>query len=187
MTRKKLTRQQIKQAILTSLSQDLLEPKYRALLTAQDAPERGHCAVATEAFYYLAGGRKAGFMPVVCGYDVDSNGKMHFGAASGKPSIRRETHWWLCGPAGGERGKGEIVDITAKQFLSPFPYQHGHNTGFMQPQQKPSKRAQIVMDRVMAKLGKAALGTFRRDHIEGFQKNAAGCAQNKKAGLRLRF
>ncbi len=165
-----LTYVQIKRAIISSLDSSLLEKKYRELLKAGDPPEKGHCAVATEAFYHLAGGRKAGFMPVVCSYDVSDSGKMHFGFPSGK--MRRDTHWWLRGPNGRERGTGKILDITAGQFAMPFPYEHGRNTGFMQPQQKPSRRAQIVIDRVISKLGKAALDEFRRAQISSFQKAA---------------
>ena len=166
MTSRKLTYSQIKKAIIASLSDDLLESKYRSLLIETDPPETGHCAVATEAFYYLAGGRDAGFMPVVCGYDVDAKGEMHFGAASGKQDMRRETHWWVRGPHNGQRGQGEIFDVTVNQYPEPFPYRHGRNTGFMQPQQKPSRRAQIAMDRVVLKLGKTVLDEFRKGNIQ---------------------
>ncbi len=191
MTDQKLTYAQVKRAIIASLTADLLEPKWRALVSPDDPPEAGHCAVATEAFYYLAGGRAAGFMPVVCGYDADEAGHMHFGAERGqhqgahKGSMRethRETHWWVRGPANGVRGKGRIFDVTAGQYPAPFPYQHGRNTGFMQPQQKPSKRAQTVMDRVAARLGRAALDAYRRDNIRRFgtPQTARPAAAHKK-------
>ncbi len=154
-------------AILASLSPDLLEPKYRAQLAEGSPPEMGHCAVATEAFYYLAGGREAGFMPVVCGYDVDTKGRRHFDGA--KPDRRRETHWWVRGPLKGERGKGRVIDITARQFSEAFPYERGHNTGFMQPQKKPSKRAQVVMDRVEEKLGRPALDAFKQENLNSIR------------------
>ncbi len=191
MTDNKLTYAQVKRAILASLTPDLLEPKWRALVSPDDPPESGHCAVATEAFYYLAGGRAAGFMPVVCGYDADDAGNMRFGAERGKhkgthkDSMRathRETHWWVRGPASGVRGKGRIFDVTAGQYPDPFPYQHGRNTGFMQPQQKPSKRAQTVMDRVAERLGRAALEAYKRENIHRFKtaQNVHAAPPHKK-------
>lgn len=170
MTLKSLTYAEVKAAIIASLTPDLLEKKWLAFIAAGDPPESGHCAVATEAFYYLAGGREAGYMPVVCGYDADDNGNMYFGAARGtRAEAHPETHWWTRGPAGGARGKGEIFDVTAGQYPAPFPYQHGHNTGFMQPQRIPSRRAQTVMNRVAEKLGAAALANFRDGNIARFQ------------------
>ena len=65
---KALTFSDIKRAIIDSLTPDLLEKKYAAQLSPDDPKETGHCAVASEAFYHLAGGKQAGFIPVVCGY-----------------------------------------------------------------------------------------------------------------------
>jgi len=158
----------LRKAIIDSLSDDLLEPKWRALIDKNDPPEKGHCAIASEALYHMLGGREAGFMPVVCGYDVDPQGGMHYGPASGKQGWRRETHWWVRGPKGGLRGMGDILDVTAGQYPLSFPYRFGRNTGFMQPQQKPSKRAQIVIDRVAQKLGKGVLEALRRENIRRF-------------------
>jgi hypothetical protein len=160
---------EIRRAIIASLSPDLLERKYREQLAPDDPPETGHCAVASEAFYHIAGGRKAGFMPVVCGYASDGQGKMKFGAekieALKNSSWHKETHWWVRGPKEGRRGQGRILDVTARQYPEAFPYEQGHNTGFMQPQQKPSKRAQVVIDRVTELLGDDALKRYREANI----------------------
>lgn len=163
----------IRRAIIDSLTPDLLEKQYREQLTPADPPETGHCAVATEAFYYIAGGRAAGFMPVVCGYAADGKGNMKFGAekleALKTAGWHKETHWWVRGPKDGKRGGGQVFDVTAGQYPEAYPYQQGHNTGFMQPQQKPSKRAQIVIDRVTEKLGAAALQCYARGNIAVFR------------------
>jgi hypothetical protein len=171
---KTLTFDEIKRAIIASLSPDLLEKQYRDKLSPDDPPETGHCAVASEAFYYIAGGRQAGFMPVVCGYAANDKGRMKFGAEKAEapktPGWEKETHWWVKGPRDGRRGAGTIFDVTARQYPEPFPYGNGHNTGFMQPQQKPSKRAQCVIDRVTEKLGAQALKNYREANISAFRK-----------------
>ncbi len=182
-----LSTHDIKNALVSCLTPDLLEPKYRALVTADDPPESGHCAVATEAFYHLAGGKSAGFIPVVCRYDVDaSTGSLIFSSSKENDGLRRETHWWTRGPAGAARGMGDIVDVTSGQYAHAFPYEKGHNTGFMQPQQKPSKRAQILIDRVTQLLGAKALEGFKIRNIRAYQKaqlhsTAAKQPQKRKA------
>ena len=184
----------IKRAIIDALTPDLLSAQYRAGLKDGDPVETGHCAVASEAFYHIAGGKAAGFMPVVCGYTVTPDGKMHYGADRAQAEretpnnfVRetridfvRETHWWIRGPKGGKRGAGDIFDVTARQYDFPFPYENGHNTGFMQPQQKPSKRAQVVIDRVSAKLGAQKLEAYRRANIAAFQKQLAAASRPQK-------
>ena len=167
---------EIKRAFIDALTPDLLTAQYRAGLSPSDPVETGHCAVASEAFYHLAGGKAAGFMPVVCGYTVMQDGRMIYGAARADAEknaggyFARETHWWIRGPKGGKRGAGEVFDVTAAQYAFPFPYQNGHNTGFMQPQQKPSKRAQVVIDRVIEKLGADTLDAYRRANIIAFHR-----------------
>lgn len=171
-----LTFKDIKRAIIDSLSPDLLTPQYRAALSPDDPPETGHCAVASEAFYHIAGGKQAGFMPVVCGYSTfDSNDSKRLifdpaaRAAANKKGAVCETHWWIRGEKNGQRGAGNIFDVTAAQYPFAFPYEKGRNTGFMQPQQKPSKRAQIVIDRVTEKLGAEKLAAYRQKNISVFQ------------------
>jgi len=184
----------IKRAIIDALSPDLLSAQYRAGLKDGAAPETGHCAVASEAFYHIAGGKAAGFMPVVCGYTVTPDGKMYYGARRAKAEremshnpVRetqldfvRETHWWIRGPKDGKRGAGAVFDVTAGQYDFSFPYENGHNTGFMQPQQKPSKRAQVVIDRVVQKLGAQKLDAYRRANIAAFQKRTKAASPSPR-------
>ena len=168
---KALTFSDIKRAIIDSLTPDLLEKKYAAQLSPDDPKETGHCAVASEAFYHLAGGKQAGFIPVVCGYAANDKGEMKFGherTVAVQQGWRSETHWWIRGPKNGQRGKGAIFDVTAGQYPEAYPYENGHNTGFMQPQQKPSKRAQIIIDRVTEKLGAQALTLYKQANIRAY-------------------
>ena len=84
-------------------------------------PYAGHCYVASEAYYHLMGGRDVGLRPQV---------------------IRHEgsTHWYL------RDGDDNVIDLTAEQFESTVPYESGRGCGFLT--KAPSKRAQIVIDRV---------------------------------------
>ena len=55
------------------------------------------------------------------------------------------THWWLV-----NRQHGAILDPTAEQYLPEKPpYHWGRGSGFLTV--KPSKRAQIVIDRIRDK------------------------------------
>jgi hypothetical protein len=178
-----LTFAELKRAIIESCTPDLLEKKYREQLSPSDPRETGHCAVASEAFYHLAGGKKAGFIPVVCGYAEDNKGNMKF-KADIQPALqagwKKQTHWWIRGPEGAARGGGKIFDITSGQYDAPYPYQNGHNTGFMQPQQKPSKRAQIVIDRVAEKIGAARLEAYKQANLKAYAQ-AGECLPTHKS------
>lgn len=171
-----LSFEDIRRAIIDSLSPELLEKKYAATLTAEDPPETGHCAVASEAFYHLAGGKAAGFVPAVCSYALRDDGSMAFGAEKQEllaAGARRETHWWVRGPHHDQAGAGAIFDVTQRQYRGAFPYAEGHNTGFMQPQRKASKRAQVVIDRVTQKLGAGRLEEYKLSRIQAYQKQRA--------------
>ena len=83
----------------------------------------GYCDVASEAFYYLAGGKSSGWKPIHVAHEA-------------------ATHWWLI-----DR-QGRILDLTREQFRDPFPYAKGQGGGFLT--REPSKRAQVVIERVKA-------------------------------------
>lgn len=108
------------------LSIDLLSPRYKKIVTKSDHFTTGHCAIATEALYYILGGKKKGFAPKVFSY-IENGSKF--------------THWWLVNE------NDEIIDPTAEQYNGFTNYHLGRRIGFMQPQKKPSKRAQILIDR----------------------------------------
>jgi hypothetical protein len=94
--------------IQDSLSDDLLSPAYRKV--KEQHPEAneafGHCYVATEAAYYLLGGKEEGWSPQfvrVAGY----------------------AHWYL------KHQSGFIYDPTASQFKIAIPYHLGKGKGFL--------------------------------------------------------
>ncbi len=85
----------------------------------------GHCYVASEAAYHLLGGKNAGIKPC---------------------SIKHEgcTHWFL-------NWNGEIIDLTVEQFDEIPKYEKARGRGFLT--KLPSKRAQILISRVLKRLG----------------------------------
>lgn len=115
--------------------QKVLTPELRnadwAGKAVEDAnPLFGLCYVASEALYYLLGGKEAGWTPNVLSHDS-------------WPQVlgEGETHWFL------RHESGAIADPTAAQFKGkPIPYEQGRGNGFLTKQ--PSKRASIVIERV---------------------------------------
>lgn len=83
-------------------------------------PLAGHCYVASEAMYHLMGGKDSGLTPQFINHE-------------GSP------HWFL------KSDSGIVYDLTAGQFETPVPYDQARGCGFLTS--KPSKRAQIVIDR----------------------------------------
>jgi len=87
----------------------------------------GHCYAASEAMYYLTGGKSI-WTPCNIKYDNGS------------------THWWLR-----RKSDGLIVDPTLDQFILQGKnpdYEMGKGRGFM-PQ---SDRSKVIIDRIMCKL-----------------------------------
>jgi hypothetical protein len=90
-------------AVSSVISKELIE----AVRSWFDDPH-GWCYTASEALYYLAGGKEAGLKPMRATVMVDGV---------------KVSHWWLS-------DNGEIVDVTADQFDFPFPYETGKGCGF---------------------------------------------------------
>lgn len=112
--------------IKKSLTPDLLKDEFWRERNRLE-PMAGHCYVASEAYYHLCGQRCKPY--VISGIEV---GRFK----------TRISHWFL-------RCKGgEIIDITASQFPSLPPYDKAKGCGFLTKQ--PSKRAQVVIERVKA-------------------------------------
>lgn len=105
-----------------NLTPDLLKGRWAA---SQSHPLQGHCYVASEALWHLLPD-KSDWVPT-CASFTDDKGKA--------------THWWLRHKVTGER-----LDPTAAQFPAGPPYELGRGSGFLTSQ--PSKRAQIVIDRI---------------------------------------
>ncbi len=105
-------------AIISSLSDELRKPPYRG----NPNPLAGHCYVASEAFFHLAGGQER-FTPMVT-------------------RVPGGTHWFLK-----DKETGEIVDLTAGQFDFAVDYESARGTGFLT--KSPSRRAQEVIRRAV--------------------------------------
>jgi hypothetical protein len=103
------------------LDPSLLKPVFRKQVEAGAHPMTGHCYVASEALYHMMGGKSAGLKPM----------SVNMGDC---------VHWWI------QTAEGEVLDPTADQFDRPVPYGSGRARGFLTKQ--PSKRAQVVIDRI---------------------------------------
>jgi hypothetical protein len=109
------------------LTKDLLTSKYKEI--AKNHTE-GHCYAASEALFYLLGGKHNGFTPQVATFEKNG-GKL--------------THWWI------KDSKGKVLDPTSEQFyasnMTP-PYDVGKNIGFLT--KYPSKRARTIIERIVS-------------------------------------
>ncbi|MBX9666071.1 MAG: hypothetical protein K2X93_00575 [Candidatus Obscuribacterales bacterium] len=119
-------------AIVASLTPDLVLPEFRFL--QEKSPLGGHCYAATEAMYYMLGGRDSGYMPA----SVMHEGTKHYFLKK-----RQE-----------KDGKAPPIDLTAGQFKTPVPYEKGRGSCYRQT--KPGKRAAVLIERAEALLAKAA-------------------------------
>ena len=128
--------------VQSGLSQDLLNKEWQAKNIASGNPLVGHCYVAAEALFHRLGGKKAGWQSYVLNHKVWPEG-----LAEG------ETHWFL------KHQSGRIADPTELQFDGqPIAYDRGVACGFLT--QKPSKRAQTVLSRIIEKLKRFANPDF---------------------------
>ena len=114
------------QKVKSVLTDDLLSPKWKKIVSKEDNhPTSGHCYAASEALYHLLGGKEAGFKPQIGKTDENT------------------THWWLID------SDNKILDPTSEQFFYKNqipPYNNARGSGFLT--KNPSKRAQIIIDRV---------------------------------------
>jgi len=184
-TTSELTMTQVKNAIRKCLSPDLLSAEWRAQVDPAANKVAGHCTVASEAFFYFVGGRKAGYSPAVCTYYKSPRGKLTYkglsDAAIKRGKWQRQTHWWVQGPKGTQKGAGRVHDLTSAQFDFDFPYENGRRWPFQQPRGGPTLRAEELINRVEKLLGKDALDTFRNAQITRWEERQAK-AENAYSG-----
>ena len=109
------------------LTPELLPPEWQN----HPHPMGGYCYVASEALYYLLGGREAGL------------------TAKRAPCEGGE-HWWLEGPG------AKLIDATADQFEDDFAYGEGVASEFLTSE--PSPRALEIISRVRAAAGSHVAG-----------------------------
>jgi hypothetical protein len=102
-----------------NLSNDLRKKEYQQ----NPNPMAGHCYVASEALFFLLGGKQAGLKPMRIQHE-------------------KSMHWFLLDY------DGTIIDATSDQFQTPVPYEKGIGNGFLTKQ--PSKRAKTLLSKIMA-------------------------------------
>jgi hypothetical protein len=109
----------VESKIVGCLSDDLRRAPYKG----HPNRLRGHCYVASESYFHIKGGKRAGLKP------------MH---------IRHEgaPHWFIVD------AMGNVTDLTAGQFKTPVPYYLAKGKGFLTA--APSARAAEVIRRVKA-------------------------------------
>jgi hypothetical protein len=131
--------------VRSALTPELLKSSHKG---QGRGPTAGHCYVASQALWHALGGKKSGYTP-------------HVGPAPGGG-----THWWLV-----DDKTDKVLDPTSDQFPS-YDYSKGVGKGFLT--REPSKRAQVVLDR----MGSPNVATSEGySAIKGF---CAVAAQSKK-------
>lgn len=115
---------EVVRAVQRCLHPGLLKPEHRRRaerVPKERRPLAGHCAVASEAVYFMLGGKRAGWKPATLRVSGDV------------------VHWFL------QHKDGRVVDPTAGQFACAVDYSKGRGRGFPTPGAKPSKRARAVI------------------------------------------
>jgi hypothetical protein len=116
--------EQLGKLIVAQLTPDLLAPQFSKMSQAERNSLFGHCYVASESLYHLAGAKRSGLRP------------RRVRIADG------HWHWWLV-----DR-EGNVIDLTAGQFENPPDYAAGVRAAFLS--KRPSVRAKKLMARVVA-------------------------------------
>ena len=118
--------------IRNALSDDLLKPnwkKQKKLIDPLSTNHKinyqvyGHCYIASEALYYLLGGKDSGYVPQVI-------------------TVNNGTHWFL------KNKQNDILDPTFDQFNFKINYSKSRGCGFLTKQ--PSKRTQQLLNKILA-------------------------------------
>lgn len=170
---KKITKGDLIRAIQKSCTPELRNEEWAQRSGSRDHPLKGLCAVATQAFYHLAGGKAAGYKMYAANSYEDRKGCVVYTPPS--KTTTRDRHWWAQGPSkDGARGEGAVEDLTAAQFPGKdFVYDYARGKGTFPMNKKEGQltdRAAIVVERVTKILGKPALEQFRNQQIGSFEK-----------------
>lgn len=125
----------IAEKIRNALTPDLLKPKWRRIAEQKNCRVTGHCYAASEAVFHLLGGAKAGWVPQVLSHKTWPKGLK-----------AGQTHWFIK-----NYRTGAVIDATSEQFLPLVPdYPAATGSGFLT--REPSKRASVIMERVLASI-----------------------------------
>lgn len=114
---------EFRKIIVDNLTDELLDKKHLQMRKGNPNLHKtfGHCYVASEAAYYLLGGKESGWKPCYI---------KHIG----------RSHWYL------QHESGAVLDLTKEQFNTPVDYTEGRGTGFLT--KDPSKRARKLLQRI---------------------------------------
>lgn len=148
---KDLTKSQINRVVsaVRSSFKDLREDtavlpaRWRRENAAGAVASVGFCFAATNAVFFMLGGKEAGLTPMVATY-VDENGE-------------KASHWWL------RTSSGDYIDPTEDQYTAfgeEPPYELGRGCGFCKSNEAPTRAGAKVM--ALAK---------KRLKERGFQEN----------------
>lgn len=124
---------------------NVLPPRWRRENLESDVLSVGFCFAATNAVYFMLGGKKAGLTPMVASYTDDSG--------------QRSTHWWL------RTSSGDFIDPTADQYTAfgeKPPYEMGKGCGFCKSNDSPTRAGSKIILMAQKKL-----------RAEGFRKNGS--------------
>jgi len=108
--------------VCQQVTNNLSDDLRRSPWKGSENPVAGHCYVASEALWHLIA-RDEGYSPFQMQWESSS-------------------HWFLMD------GTGRVLDITVDQFDQRPDYELGTKRGFLTSY--PSKRARILMDRVLS-------------------------------------
>jgi hypothetical protein len=169
---KALTKGALIRAIQKNCTPELRRDDWAKRCKPGDHRLKGLCAVATQAFHHLMGGKAAGYKMRAADNYEDGSGRVIY-----IPPLKNaepDRHWWAQGPSNdGVRGAGAIEDLTAAQFPGKnFVYNYARGKGAHPMGKKEgqlTERAEIVVERVTALFGRAALKTFRDQQIASFE------------------
>lgn len=147
-------------AVPAVLSRDLLSKKEKERHEPSDHPTTGHCAIASEALMHLLRifhpTLKTKPMCATYREQPSKRGQVHFTpwVKGEHDESERETHWWI-------EANEATFDVTGHQYWSRLqspPYKYGKGKGFQgrkckaTGQQLPTKRAAIVVNRVLERI-----------------------------------
>jgi hypothetical protein len=115
----------LKREVQAALTDELAQDQYRSGFGRFD----GFAYVAAEAYFHLAGGYDAGLRPM-------------------QHKRRGRSHWWLVD------SDGRVIDLAlGPRENSKFPYHRGQRRPFRYTPAGISRRAQTVVQRVLAARG----------------------------------
>jgi hypothetical protein len=134
--------------IQKNLTHDLLGPAYKKIVGPDDHPYKGHCYVASEAYYHLWGKLNPPCKPM-------------------RMSHEGVSHWLL-------KSHAFFIDITGAQFKSLPDYTKAKGCGFLT--KGPCYRSSILIGRVIDDMDIDDINTLTKLHylrLHGAENNEA--------------